>query len=220
MNIIPSILTNDLEEAKNVLEKLGDVILPQGVSLDRVQIDINDGSFLGVKTITPQLLSGIVTDLNIDFHLMTQDPSRWIDQCKSGNANRIIGQIEKMDNQASFVKKVCEIDTKVGIAVDIETEATRLDESILTSLDVVLLMSYPAGVGGQKFDERVLQKVRDLTVLRGQNQENFKICVDGGIGIDNIKRVKMAGADEVAIGKALTADNIEANLEKFYKALY
>jgi ribulose-phosphate 3-epimerase len=219
-SIIPSILSGNPEQVRLDLERLGNVILPQGTALDRVQIDINDGAFLGVKTITPGLLSDIDTNLNIDFHLMTQEPVQWIDQCVKGGADRIIGQIEKMNDQASFVNKLGEDGIKVGLAVDVETEIERLNESILESLDVVLLMSYPAGVGGQKFEERVLQKVRRVVEIRGLSQDSFEICVDGGIGIDNIKRVKMAGADEVVIGKALTAGNIEENLEKFYKAIY
>jgi ribulose-phosphate 3-epimerase len=216
--IIPSILTSSPEKVCNLLEQLGDVILPQGFPLERVQIDINDGSFLGVKTVEPSLLFDVETKLAIDFHLMTKEPIRWIEDCMRGQADRIIGQIEAMSDQINFVGKVTEVGAKVGLAVDIETPIERLDESILTSLDVVLLMSYPAGVGGQKFDERVLQKVRSIAEIRERNKDNYKICIDGGIGIDNIKRVKMAGADEVVIGR--WEGDVEENLEKFYKALY
>src|SRR4030042_438961 len=164
--IIPSILTNNPEEVRDVMKKLNDVILPYGFPLDRVQIDINDGSFLEVKTIEPLLLYDIETDLNIDFHLMTKEPASWVEDCVRGQADRIIGQIEKMSDQIGFVGKVSEVGAKVGLAVDIETPLDQLDESIMTSLDVILLMSYPAGYGGQKFEERVLEKIKDLREIR------------------------------------------------------
>lgn len=218
--IIPSILTNSPEEVREAMKNLNDVILPYGFPLDRVQIDINDGSFLGVKTIEPLLLFDIETDLNIDFHLMTKEPTTWVEDCVRGQADRIIGQIEKMNDQISFVGKVAEVGAKVGLAVDIETPLDQLDESIMTSLDVILLMSYPAGHGGQKFDERVLEKIKSLKEMREVDAKPFKICVDGGIDLDNIKRIKMAGADEAAIGKKLIEGDTEANFEKFIKALY
>jgi ribulose-phosphate 3-epimerase len=90
----------------------------------------------------------------------------------------------------------------------------------MTSLDVILLMGYPAGVGGQKFDDKVLEKIKRLKEMREADTTPFKICVDGGVDFDNIKRVKMAGADEVVIGKRLIGDDIEVNFEKFIKALY
>ncbi|OGM12804.1 hypothetical protein A3A76_00930 [Candidatus Woesebacteria bacterium RIFCSPLOWO2_01_FULL_39_23] len=218
--IIPSILTNSPQEALSDLEKLNDVILPHGFPLDRVQIDIVDGQFAENKTIEPDALANIETKLKLDFHLMTSEPIDWVERCVRAGGERNIGQIELMANQFSFVGKVQEVGLAVGLALNIDTEIERLDDSLLSSLDVVLLMSYPAGMGGQEFDIRVLDKVKRLVGMRGENIKPFKICVDGGVTPDNIKSVKMAGADEVVIGKRLISGDIEENFEKFYKALY
>jgi ribulose-phosphate 3-epimerase len=218
--VIPSILTNNSEEIRKIIKDLDDVILPHGFPLDRVQIDINDGSFLDVKTIEPDLLYDIETELNIDFHLMTKEPISWVEDCIRGQADRIVGQIEKMSDQVAYVEKVAEVGTKVGLALDIETPVDMLDPSIIMSLDVILLMGYPAGLGGQRFDERVLSKIKELSDIRLNDTKPFKICVDGGVDLDNIKRIKMAGADEVVIGKRLIEGDIEVNFEKFLKALY
>jgi len=220
IEIVPSILTNSPEEFRKMIEKLKDVILPYGMPLKKVQIDINDGQFLGNKTVEPVAMEGVETDLEIDFHLMTKEPIDWVEKCVRGGADRIIGQIEYMRDQIAFLGKVQEVGAKVGLALDIGTEMERLEEIVLTSLDVILLMCYPAGVGGQKFDERVLDKVKILHEIRMKEARLFSICVDGGITIDNIKSVKLAGANEVAIGKRLIVGDIEENLEKFYKACY
>lgn len=221
IEIVPSILTNSPEEFRKMIEKLKDVILPYGMPLKKVQIDINDGQFLGNKTVEPVVMEGVETDLEIDFHLMTKEPIDWVEKCVRGGADRIIGQIEHMSDPIAFLGKVQEAGAKVGLALDIETEIERLDETVLTSLDVILLMCYPAGVGGQKFDERVLDKVKILHEIRMREARLFSICVDGGITIDNIKSVKLAGANEVAIGgKRVFAGDIEVNIENYLKAAY
>ena len=231
IEIIPAILTNNPEELREMVDQLNDVILPNGVPLKRIQIDINDGHFLNNKTIDPGILVDIETGLELDFHLMTKEPIDWVEKCVRGGADRIIGQIETMQDQFAFIGKVQEVGAEVGLALDIDTEIERIDEMIIGSLDVILLMSYPAGAGGQKFNEKVLDKIRFLNELRmkasgteglrpGGNSAHFKICVDGGITTDNIKSVKMIGADEVAVGKRLFAGDIEANLEKYLKNAY
>jgi len=216
LEIIPSILTNEVKEFNKLLDKLTSIALPKYDFLGRVQIDINDGTFLGVKTVEPQLLSELKSNLKFDYHLMVSDPTSWIRRCV--HADRIIGQIEHMDNQSDFINEVKKWGLKVGFAVDYATNLDELNSDDLEILDVILLMAYPAGMGGQDFKEEVFNKIEKLKDLRSSRGCNFRICLDGGIDSDNIKRVKLAGADEVVIGKRITEGNIEENFEKFYKA--
>jgi ribulose-phosphate 3-epimerase len=213
LEIIPAILTSDIREVE---EKLG---LAQGVS-KRVQIDIVDGQFVNNRTIDPSLLGGVETDVNLDFHLMTKEPFDWVERAVRGGADRIIGQIEMMSDQIGFIGKVQEVGLSVGLAIDIETPVTKLDPVILTDVDVILVMSYPAGFGGQPFDKRVIGKIKELSKLRAKGNSSFKICVDGGIGEDTISEVRKAGADEVAVSKSLFNGDLTANIEKLTKAAY
>lgn len=218
MLIIPSVLTDNLEEAAKIINDLNDVVLSHGFPLERVQIDINDGTFLGVKTIEPQTLSEINSDLKFDYHLMVDSPTKWVRKCV--HADRVIGEIEKMSNQEDFIFEAKSFGTKIGLALDFSTDLDQLRDDFLSELDVVLLMSYPAGVGGQELRSEVFGKIDQLKELKSKVGADFKICLDGGVTLDNINRVKQSEVDEVVVGERIVGGDIEENLEKFYKAMY
>ena len=87
IEIIPSILTNDPEEAREMIARCEGVV-------DRISIDIIDGKFAGNKTINPGMLSDLDTGLKIDYHLMVAEPVNWVERCLRGQADRVIAQIE------------------------------------------------------------------------------------------------------------------------------
>lgn len=220
MEIIPAINTSDVNEAVDIISKLEEIILPNGISLGRIQIDINDGTFENIKTIAPEALMAVETKLMFDYHLMVNDPTFWIERTLRGQAERVIGQVEKMGDKYVFIEKVTRVGMKVGFALDFETPIESIDETLFTSLDVILLMSYPAGAGGKQLDEAVFGKIESLGEIKKKNSYPFKICLDGGITLQNIKRIKLSGVDEVAVTKSVIDGDIERNLEELYKAIY
>ncbi|HLE49007.1 MAG TPA: hypothetical protein VI819_03190 [Patescibacteria group bacterium] len=220
MEIIPSVLTDDKGKFADYIKKLNDVILPHGFPLKRVQIDINDGSFLGTKTVEPEEMSQLENKFAIDYHLMVTDPAEWVDRCAKGKADRIIAQVEKMPDQLNYFEKVNQWNLGVGLALDFPTEIHEIHPEVLPQLDVILLMSYSAGYGGQEFNNQIFNKIRELKEKKNQSGYKFSICIDGGITLQNINQLKISGADEVSIGKRLIEEDIEVNFEKFYKAMY
>ena len=213
IQIIPAILTAAPEELKLLLSKAEGVV-------ERVQIDIIDGVFAANKTIDPSILENIDTNLKVDFHLMTKEPVDWVERCVRGMADRIIGQVEQISNQIEFIGKVQEVGASVGLAIDIKTPVSKIEPAIITSLDVVLVMSVPAGFGGQTFDNRVLDKIKELDEIRVRDDTPFRICDDGGVTLENIGDVRVTGVDEVAIGKKIFEGNLKDNIEKYRKAMY
>jgi len=207
MIVIPSPLTADINELKSFLTEA------EG-KVDIFQIDINDGTFLNNKSVLPESLRGIITNLQFDFHLMVVNPIDWIERCVSVRAKRIIGQIEYMASQSEFVKKCQDFGVKKGLALDINTDISKIDREVLPLIDVILLMDYPAGVGGQAFDDRVLEKIKNLIELRKKEDLSYHICCDGGINEVSIIKVKEAGADEVTVGKQLFTGDFVDNISK------
>ncbi len=211
--IIPSILTNDPNEAKELISRCEGVV-------DRVSVDVVDGKFADNKTIDPNLLSDVDTQLKIDYQLMVVEPINWVEGCVRGQADRIIGHIERMKDQAEFVGKVQEVGASVGLGLDLGTPVESIDSSIIINLDVVLIMSVRAGFGGQMFNESVVAKIKKLNQIRKHDETPFKIHVDGGITLDNINKVIQAGADEVLIGRRLFDGDLTENLRKFQEAVH
>lgn len=211
VEIIPAILTNDPVELIEMLKRCEGAV-------GRVQIDIVDGQFVDNKTIDPSSLEQLDLDLNLDFHLMVKEPIGWVEKCGRAGADRIIAQVEEMGDQVRFLEKVEEVGASVGLALDLGTEIGAIDASLLTSLDVILLMAVKAGWGGQKFGKSVLKKIEELGNLRKKENGFFKICVDGGETVDVIDDTYAVGADEVAIGRKLFEGNLAENITRFQKA--
>ena len=213
LKITPSILTNDPQEFKKMIN------MAEG-STDRVQIDVIDGKFVDNKTVDPSILNVIETNLKIDFQLMTKEPIKWVEKCFRAQADRIIGHIEMMSDQSDFIEKVQSLGCKVGLGVDIDTPIEQIDPVLFSDTDVILLMSYKAGFGGQEFDPRVIKKIERLDSIRVRDDTPFKIHVDGGINKDTIRSVAKAGADEVSVGKLLFNGKIGDNISKLVRSAH
>ena len=213
IKIIPSILTNDPDELRELLNRC------EGVT-DRVSVDIIDGKFANNKTIEPDILFDFDTSLKIDYQLMVIEPVKWIEKCVRGQADRIIGHIEHMQSQVDFVGKVQEVGAGVGLGLDLPTPVSKFDSTILTNLDVVLVMSVPAGFGGETFDERVFSKLKELDEIRARDKTPYKIQDDGGVTLTKIDNVHFIGADEVSIGRRLFNGDLDANIKKFQEAAH
>lgn len=214
IDIIPAILTNDPVELEKKIKLLEGVV-------DKVQVDIVDGVFADNKTIELEALAEVETGLLVDIHLMTNDPASWVEKSMRVMPDRLIGQIEKMASQEDFVFGPAAMSgIKMGLALDLETPVSALDRIIsLPSLDVVLVMAVKAGFGGQTFQASALEKVKELGRIRSKENLLFKICVDGGVGVQNIRHIAEAGADEVVVGKSLFEGDIASNLNKLLEAL-
>lgn len=208
VEVIPSILTNDINEVKDKIAKA------EGVC-KRVQIDVVDGVFNNNRTIDPSALESIENDLNLDFHLMTKEPVDWVERSIHGGAGRIIGQIEMMEDQLAFIGKVQEVGCRVGLAIDLGTPVGSIDQTILTNLDVVLVMAVKAGFGGLKFDDQAITKIIELSSIRARDETPYKICVDGGVLPEKVKELVSLGVDEVVVGRRLFDGDLAANLEKY-----
>ena len=210
VEIIPSLLTSDPEELENLIRRAEGVV-------NRIHIDIIDGEFVDNRTINPNVLGNIESDLKYGYHLMVKEPLNWVESCIRGSADRIIGHIEMMNNQIEFVGKVQAAAADVGLAIDLATEVSKVDPAILNNLDVVVVMSVSAGFGGQKFSEKSLDKVRELNKIRAKGSTPFRICVDGGVSEENIKKLVKAGTDEVSIGRRLFKGDLRENVDKLVK---
>jgi ribulose-phosphate 3-epimerase len=211
LEVIPAILTSD---AKELEEKIKTV---EGL-VRRVHIDIIDGIFANNKTVSLDAVSEIETELLIDIHLMTKEPTFWIEHAVRAMADRVIGQVEMMENQAVFLQKCQEAGLGVGLGIDLATNVDTLDATVLRDLDVVLVMGVAAGFGGQSFQEIALEKVKKLVEIRDNGSMNFRICVDGGVSKEVARAIREAGADEVAAGNAVYIGDIGENIKKLKEA--
>jgi ribulose-phosphate 3-epimerase len=83
--------------------------------------------------------------------------------------------------------------------------AASLDvlEWTIDQIDLVLIMSVNPGFGGQSFIDGALRKIERVRHLIDQTGRDIRLEVDGGIKVDNIRRVADAGADTFVAGSAI-----------------
>jgi len=68
---------------------------------------------------------------------------------------------------------------------------------------MVLLMSVNPGFGGQPFIETTYAKIEETRRLIEASGRDIRLQVDGGVSLDNIRRIAAAGADTFVTGTAV-----------------
>ncbi|MEZ4031543.1 ribulose-phosphate 3-epimerase, partial [Salmonella enterica] len=74
---------------------------------------------------------------------------------------------------------------------------------VIDDIDLILVMSVNPGFGGQSFIDSALRKVEMLRRRIDACGKDIRLEVDGGIKVDNIRRVADAGADTFVAGSAI-----------------
>ena len=80
----------------------------------------------------------------------------------------------------------------------------------INDVDMILAMTVYPGLGGQKYIERVNDKIKALRAAAG---EDFLIQVDGGVTQDNIDSILEAGANVIVAGTCVFEGDIEENIK-------
>jgi ribulose-phosphate 3-epimerase len=162
--------------------------------VDRFQVDIIDGVFAPLKTIYPEELETLDTIMKMDLHLMVDEPLMWLERCVRAGADRVFGHVERMSKLEEFVAEGQVMGMQMGLAFDIDTPVSMLEQYVY-DIDGVMLLSVKAGASGQKFDEKVGEKIEAVRKMR----HDLPICIDGGLGVEEIKKcIAYEWAEEIS----------------------
>ncbi|WP_026487211.1 ribulose-phosphate 3-epimerase [Caldanaerobius polysaccharolyticus] len=201
----PSILAADfaclLEEILKV-EKAG---------ADMLHIDVMDGHFVPNLSFGIPVIQSIVgkTSLPFDVHLMVDNPDAYVNELARLGVYNITVHAESCIHMDRLLNRIKSAGIKASVALNPSTPLTVLDYT-LALCDMVLIMTVNPGFGGQKLIPYTLEKVRDLKVLKEKRGLEFLIQVDGGIDIQNVRKVIDAGADVIVAGTCVfKSENVE-----------
>ena len=176
---------------------------------DYFHIDVMDGEFVKNKTHDLMLeyseYLNHVTKVPIDVHLMVKDIKNYIDSYKIFNPNIITFHIEACKDKEEvidIIKYAKDKVRRVGIAINPETEVEKIYD-FLPYIHLVLVMTVKPGKGGQKLIPETINKVRNLYEYRESNNLNYDIEADGGINVENSKKLITSGVDIIVSGSEI-----------------
>ena len=190
--IIPSVNVPTFEEAQEQIARVEPYVL-------WCHLDVTDGVFS--KHLTwhdPADLSRLETKLDIEVHLMVEEPEKVIEQWLVQPIKRVIVHLEAMTDPAAIIKKCHDAGIETGFAIKPGTPVSLLD-SWLEKLDMAVLLRVQPGASGQLMQSEMLGEIAHVR----KACPGCIIEVDGGVSVDNAKRAVDAGANLLVAGEAI-----------------
>ena len=193
--VLPSLLMCDFGHLADELARL------EEAGARALHLDVMDGHFVPNMTYGLTLVETIrrLSDLPLDVHLMISNPTEYVERYYDAGADIISIHAEAVDDPRPALEQIATLGAGAGLAINPPTPV----ESIAGCFDVcdlVLVMSVPAGFGGQAFDPLALEKLR---WLRDRVGDNVVLEIDGGINEETIGPCAEAGAQLFVAGSAI-----------------
>lgn len=176
---------------------------------DYFHIDVMDGRF--VENDTSEKMRKFaeylnqITNIPMDVHLMVTNIKEYIDSYLIFNPHIITFHYEACKNKEEvekYISYIKENNCKVGLAIKPNTKIEEIKE-FLPKLNLLLIMSVEPGKGGQAFIPQTISKIKEATVVIEELNLETEIEVDGGINLENSKKLKEEGTTIAVAGTAI-----------------
>jgi ribulose-phosphate 3-epimerase len=193
--IAPSLLAADFANLQRDIEMINQS------DADWFHIDIMDGVFVPNISFGMPVLESIQKHAKktLDVHLMIIQPERYIERFAQLGANIITVHYEACPQLLDIIKIIKSYGIQAGVAINPDTNIEVLEDSI-HEVDLVCVMSVHPGFGGQAFIENTYSKIEKLKNLISRKNATAIIEVDGGVTINNAKKLVEVGADILVAG--------------------
>ena len=168
---------------------------------DWFHIDVMDGVFVPNISYGMPVVKTMAENCEkvMDVHLMIVQPERYIQTFKDCGADILTVHAEACTHLHRTIQEIHNAGMKAGVALNPHTPVSVL-EDILPKCYMVLIMSINPGFGGQKLEDVTYDKVKKLRKMINNKGLDTHIEIDGGVNIDNAKKLIDAGANVLVAG--------------------
>ena len=183
------------------LSKELDQLIKAGI--DFIHIDIMDGVYAKNYCFGTQIFDYLkkYKNIEIEVHLMVDDPFKKIDLFKDKYFNRLSFHVEACKNPIQTLAKIKSLGKECGIAINAATPESSI-YYLYDFLDYVLVMAVEAGFTGQDFIKSSIEKTRNIRKELKRRKMFKDIYIDGHIDNETILKLKEAGANAFVGGSS------------------
>jgi ribulose-phosphate 3-epimerase len=196
--ISPSLLAADFGNLEN------DIVMINRSEADWLHLDIMDGVFVPNISFGFPVMKAVkkASAKPLDVHLMIVDPDRYLTRFSEAGANNLTVQYESCIHLHRTVTEIRNLGMKAGVALNPHTPVMLL-KNILSSIDMVLIMTVNPGFGGQLFIKESYNKITELRKMIDAGGYDVLIEVDGGIDTTNAARLIETGVNVLVAGNSV-----------------
>ena len=169
---------------------------------DYVHVDVMDGKYTNYKTFGFNEMSlGKYTRKRLDVHLMVKKPLKYIDDFALLNVDCINIHVDIKNDLEDVINRIKLYGIKVGLALNPDQDVSLIQE-YLPDIDNILVMTVVPGLPGQEIIPETIDKLNMIKKIIDKAKLDVTLEVDGGISLDNVKKLK--NADIIVSGSCIT----------------
>lgn len=213
IELAPSILSADFSRLGEEVRQI------ETAGAHLVHVDVMDGHFVPNISYGATVMKSLCgnTQMPFDVHLMIEHPDQYIEDFVTDQTRYITVHQEACIHINRTLQQIRSLGVKPGVAINPGTPVSAL-EYVLEDADLILVMSVNPGFGGQKFIPSALRKAQELKNLREKYDLDFRIEIDGGINLDNVKSAIDAGVEIIVAGSSVfKAEDVPVRVQEFLK---